>query len=58
VTSFGEWAFALLGLHLISSAFEFFTDFDFVEASAEFTETVSIKTMKRETKALAKIASL
>jgi hypothetical protein len=58
VTSFGAWAFALLGLHLISSAFEFFTDFVFVEASAGFTETVSINVAKNATKALAKIASL
>jgi hypothetical protein len=45
-------------LHLISSAFEFFTDFVFVEASAGFTETVSINVAKNATKALAKIASL
>jgi len=48
----------LVGLHLISSDFEFLIVFDLVDASAGFTEIVSIVKAKNAAKTLATIASL
>jgi hypothetical protein len=55
-TSFGECAFAVVGMHLISSDFEFFKVFVFVDASVGFTGTVSIIKANNTIKTLIELA--